>query len=92
MIQKRFNGSVDFYRTWNEYRNGFGDPTGEFWLGNRYISLITKEQRNVLRVELTSVSGEMRFTEYSEFELHNEDFKYSFHKGAVSNASTAGEY
>lgn len=27
------NGRMDFYRTWTEYRAGFGNLTEEFWLG-----------------------------------------------------------
>lgn len=37
VIQKRLNGFVDFYRGWDAYKNGFGDPAGEYWLGIDHI-------------------------------------------------------
>ncbi|XP_041378998.1 ficolin-1-like, partial [Gigantopelta aegis] len=30
VIQQRTNGSVDFYRNWTDYKEGFGSLTGEF--------------------------------------------------------------
>ena len=45
VIQQRSNGSVNFYRGWNEYRNGFGDLQTEFWLGNEQIYQLTNQDR-----------------------------------------------
>ncbi|KAK7090667.1 hypothetical protein V1264_010429 [Littorina saxatilis] len=34
VFQRRQDASVDFFRGWTEYRNGFGDLEGNFWLGS----------------------------------------------------------
>jgi len=33
VIQRRFTGSVDLYRTWSAYTTGFGSPHTEYWIG-----------------------------------------------------------
>nr|XP_038058751.1 ficolin-3-like [Patiria miniata] len=43
VIHKRKLGSVNFTRCWAEYRDGFGDLTGEFWLGNEVVRKLTSE-------------------------------------------------
>ena len=34
VILRRKDGSVDFRREWQDYKNGFGSLDGEFWAGN----------------------------------------------------------
>ena len=41
MFQRRQDGSVNFYRDWNEYKSGFGSLSAEFWLGNGKIHSLT---------------------------------------------------
>ncbi|CAG2206717.1 ANGPT2 [Mytilus edulis] len=48
IIQKRYDGSVNFQRSWTEYENGFGNVKGEYWLGNKHIHRLTSRARDIL--------------------------------------------
>lgn len=72
MIQKRFDGSVDFYLGWEDYKRGFGNLSGEFWLGLDKINLLTREGKKRIRVELTDTEGETAYAEYDFFSVSSE--------------------
>jgi len=36
MFQRRQDGSVDFYRDWHAYEEGFGDVGTNYWIGSIY--------------------------------------------------------
>ncbi|XP_033150723.1 fibroleukin-like [Drosophila busckii] len=50
VIQRRVDGSVNFNRTWEEYRNGFGDLRGSFWLGLERLHQMIKYQPHELYI------------------------------------------
>ena len=52
VIQRRINGSVNFYRNWTDYVSGFGDLEGEFWYGLEKIHCLTTREHVELRIEL----------------------------------------
>ena len=43
VFQKRFDGTINFERTWKDYKNGFGDMEGEFWLGNEIVHQLSQQ-------------------------------------------------
>lgn len=38
VFQRRQDGSINFFRGWEAYRDGFGKLTGEHWLGEHPAS------------------------------------------------------
>ncbi|KAL9875249.1 uncharacterized protein ACN427_013456 isoform 3-T12 [Glossina fuscipes fuscipes] len=62
----------NFNRDWADYKNGFGDPAKEFWLGNENIYMLTNNEDYVLRVELEDFEGNKRYAQYSHFKIHSE--------------------
>ena len=89
VFQKRLDGSVDFYRGWDDYKRGFGNLTGEFWLGLDKIHRLTVSSSNKLRVDLEDIHGKTAFAEYSSFAVKNERAKYQLSLGSYSGMFTS---
>ncbi|KAL0155053.1 hypothetical protein M9458_049316, partial [Cirrhinus mrigala] len=88
LIQHRFDGSTSFNRTWDEYKNGFGKLTEEFWLGNDKINLLTKAKNMSLRIEIEDFEGVKEYAHYDHFHVANESQQYRLSIGGYSG--TAG--
>jgi hypothetical protein len=84
VFQRRKDGSVNFNRTWAEYREGFGNPGGEFWLGNEMLHLLISKRNYKLRVDLENWKGEKRYAEYSNFSISSSTDKYRLTIGSYS--------
>lgn len=76
VFQRRQDGSVDFNRTWQEYKQGFGSLQGEHWLGNEFLHSLTRTGQHALRIELEDWYGVKRHAVYRKFKVASEQNKY----------------
>lgn len=72
VFQRRFNGNVHFNRGWEEYKHGFGEVTGEHWLGNEHVHNLTKYEHHALYVQGCSFENEEHAYKYGRFSLDSE--------------------
>jgi len=90
---RKVDNSVNFKRNWNDYKKGFGDRKGNFWLGLETLHNITKSGgRYKLRAEMESWQNETSWAEYWEFSVASEADKYRLtfkEYDSISSASDA---
>ncbi|XP_045510174.1 angiopoietin-related protein 7-like isoform X1 [Colias croceus] len=67
VIQNRFDGSQDFYKSWSDYKHGFGNLAGEFWLGLEKLNYLTNQKLYELRIEMEAQTGQEVSASYSVF-------------------------
>ena len=76
VIQRRINGSVDFYLNWTDYVYGFGDLDGEFWYGLENIYCLTTREDVELRIELGNGTVPSIVWTYQLFKVGRADTNY----------------
>ncbi|XP_041726686.2 microfibril-associated glycoprotein 4-like [Coregonus clupeaformis] len=72
VFQRRMDGTVNFYRGWDQYKNGFGHAAGEYWLGLDTIYLLTLKKAYELRVDMEDFGQQKAFAFYSSFAISPE--------------------
>uniref|UniRef100_A0A0A1X7G9 Ficolin-2 n=2 Tax=Zeugodacus cucurbitae TaxID=28588 RepID=A0A0A1X7G9_ZEUCU len=80
LVQRRMDGSEDFYREWDDYVAGFGDQQGEFFIGLDKLYALTNDQPNELWIQLEDFEGEKRFAKYTDFAIGDLDENYALKK------------
>ncbi|XP_038858535.1 angiopoietin-related protein 1-like [Salvelinus namaycush] len=81
VLQRRKDGSVNFFRNWENYKKGFGNIDGEYWLGLENIFNLGKQGDYKLLVELEDWVGKKVYAEYSSFRLEPESEGYRLRLG-----------
>ena len=84
IIQRRLNGTLNFTRTWSEYKRFFGqngDNTTELWLGNENINKLLHIYNGtaIMRIELDAWDGEFWIVTAYNVTMDNEAGKYALH-------------
>ncbi|XP_013098277.2 ryncolin-1 [Stomoxys calcitrans] len=97
VIQRRQDGSVDFYRPWNDYKYGFGDIEGEFFIGLEKLYALTNfhgPQELLILMENVTLTPENRIisahAKYNSFAIGCETEKYVL-KRIGKYSGTAGD-
>ncbi|XP_059811591.1 fibrinogen-like protein 1-like protein [Hypanus sabinus] len=83
------NSSLDFDRTWQDYKQGFGFINGDHWLGNELIHRITSRPNEYsLGIKLVNMNGEVKWGEYDPFLIEGEESKYKIRLGLYRGTAT----
>ncbi|BFZ04530.1 hypothetical protein BsWGS_07569 [Bradybaena similaris] len=88
IIQRRTKGDEQFYRGWTDYKNGFGSPDSDFWIGLNVIHNLTTKGYTELRFDM-HYNGKKYFAQYSHFTVADEHSKYRLSVGEYNG--TAGD-
>ncbi|XP_032196676.1 tenascin-X isoform X2 [Mustela erminea] len=78
VFQRRMDGQTDFWRDWEDYAHGFGNISGEFWLGNEALHSLTAAGDYSMRVDLRA-GDEAVFAQYDSFRVDSAADYYRLH-------------
>ena len=98
VFQKRTRGSVDFNRNWTDYVHGFGNLSGEHWLGLSNIHRLANGNVSTqLQVEMRDSSSNSwyiyihsAYARYSTFYISGSTTDYTLHISGYSG--TVGDH
>ncbi|XP_061394541.1 ficolin-1-like [Musca vetustissima] len=90
VIQRRMDGSVNFFRPWADYKQGFGNNSGEFFIGLEKLHRLTNSRPYDLLIVLEDWEGDRRYAKYDTFIVGSETEKYSL-KSLGAYSGSAGD-
>ncbi|XP_037825510.1 fibrinogen-like protein 1 isoform X1 [Lucilia sericata] len=76
VIMNRFNGDINFQRGWLEYKHGFGNLAGEFFIGLEKLYALTASSVHELLITLEDFDNNRKYARYNLFAIGNEQESY----------------
>ena len=67
---------MEFDRDWDDFSDGFGHVSGDYWLGSDNVHVLTTSESHILRVELT-VNTKRDALEFAVFALGDRESNYT---------------
>ncbi|XP_029986213.1 microfibril-associated glycoprotein 4-like, partial [Sphaeramia orbicularis] len=69
VVQRRMDGTLNFFRPWEQYKMGFGNAAGEHWLGLDHMYYLTRREPYELLVDMEDFKGQRAWSGYSAFSV-----------------------
>ncbi|XP_030377841.1 angiopoietin-4-like [Scaptodrosophila lebanonensis] len=76
VLQRRINGFVNFQRNWDDYKWGFGELYGDYWLGLEKAHRLTSSRQFHLKIEIENWKGKKGEAYYPVIVIGSENEKY----------------
>ncbi|EDW50350.1 ficolin-2 isoform X2 [Drosophila sechellia] len=76
VILRRTSDDVNFERGWLDYRDGFGNLAGDFFIGLNKLHALTSSALHELRIVMEDFSGNVAYAGYSLFAIGSEKELY----------------
>jgi len=94
LIHQNLDGTIFFNRSWAEFKVGFNDSRGNYWLGNDLLHQLTNEARYKLRCVVQARSNNVVYVaSYGTFLVGSESSNYTLRVADYSgNAGDSMSY
>lgn len=77
VIMNRSSNALSFERGWLDYKEGFGNLAGDFFIGLDKLHAMTSYQLHELRIELENFRGDIAYAGYDAFAISGEREMYA---------------
>ncbi|KAH9507624.1 hypothetical protein Btru_051642 [Bulinus truncatus] len=88
VIQRRKTGDLNFSLPWDDYRRGFGEPTGDYWAGTELIHSLTHGRQCQLWILMEDVHSLFWEARYEIFNISSPEDNYRLYIGGFHGNAT----